>query len=275
MKISFLGTGASEGVPALFCKCAVCENARKKKGRDIRSRIGFLINESLMIDFSPDTYWQTTAHSLDLSAIKTLLITHTHSDHFYPEDLLARNDCSSFVRTNLHLKIYGNQSVVNRFESVNPSQGVLDCTQATAVYNQKAFTADGYKITPFKAEHMTTEDCLNYLIQKDGKAYLHIVDSGYPLEETFVYLSQNKIYLDAVSMDCTFGSMQEEFYGHMNLWQNIKVKRRLDALGVTDKNTKVVLTHFSHWNKEDYQTLQNRVDEYDFLVAYDGLVIEI
>lgn len=32
MKIRFLGTGASEGVPALFCKCAVCENARKRRG---------------------------------------------------------------------------------------------------------------------------------------------------------------------------------------------------------------------------------------------------
>lgn len=175
---------------------------------------------------------------------------------------MARNDCSSFVRTNYDLQIYGNESVVKRFESMNPSQGVLDCTQMNKVDNQTVLITNGYKITPLKAEHMTTEDCLNYLIQKDGKTYLHIVDSGYPLEETFAYLSQNKIYVDAVSMDCTFGSRLEEFYGHMNLWQNIKVKSRLDALGVTDKNTKVVLTHFSHWNKEDYQTLQNRVDEY-------------
>ena len=275
MKIRFLGTGASEGVPALFCKCMVCENARKKKGRDIRSRIGFLVDESLMIDFSPDTYWQATANSLDLSAVKTLLITHTHSDHFYPEDLLARNDCSSFVRTNYDLQIYGNESVVNRFESMNPPQGVLDCTKMNRVENQTVLITNGYKITPLKAEHMTAEDCLNYLIQKDGKTYLHIVDSGYPLEETFAYLSKNKISVDAISIDCTFGSMLEEFYGHMNLWQNIKVKRRLDSLGVTDQNTKVVLTHFSHWNKEDYKTLQNRVDEYGFCVAYDGMTIEI
>ena len=30
MKIKFLGTGASEGIPDLFCRCAVCEKARKE-----------------------------------------------------------------------------------------------------------------------------------------------------------------------------------------------------------------------------------------------------
>ncbi|MDY3723971.1 MAG: hypothetical protein SO003_01205 [Candidatus Borkfalkiaceae bacterium] len=34
MKIKYLGTGACEGIPSLYCKCFVCENARKKLGKE-------------------------------------------------------------------------------------------------------------------------------------------------------------------------------------------------------------------------------------------------
>ena len=33
MKLKYLGTGASEGIPSLYCRCPVCENARKEGGK--------------------------------------------------------------------------------------------------------------------------------------------------------------------------------------------------------------------------------------------------
>ena len=40
MKLTYIGTAAAEAVPALFCECLFCENARKRGGREFRRRSG-------------------------------------------------------------------------------------------------------------------------------------------------------------------------------------------------------------------------------------------
>ena len=42
----FLGTGAAEGIPTPFCRCRVCENARKKGGKEVRMRSGFRVSRA-------------------------------------------------------------------------------------------------------------------------------------------------------------------------------------------------------------------------------------
>ena len=49
MKITFLGTAAAEGVPAIFCNCEYCQNARLKGGKNIRTRSQEIINEYIKI----------------------------------------------------------------------------------------------------------------------------------------------------------------------------------------------------------------------------------
>ena len=56
MKIKFLGTCAAEGFPAMFCQCPVCEKAREKGGKNIRTRSQAVIDDTLLIDFPADTY---------------------------------------------------------------------------------------------------------------------------------------------------------------------------------------------------------------------------
>ena len=45
MKLTYLGTAAAEGVPALFCRCDFCRYARKAGGREIRTRAGALLDD--------------------------------------------------------------------------------------------------------------------------------------------------------------------------------------------------------------------------------------
>ena len=51
MKITYLGTAASEGLPAPFCTCEVCRRAREAGGKSVRTRSQALVDESLLIDF--------------------------------------------------------------------------------------------------------------------------------------------------------------------------------------------------------------------------------
>ena len=79
MKITFLGTGTSQGIPVIGCGCAVCQSADK---RDKRLRVSILIetgDKTLVVDSGPDfRYQMLRAGVKDLDAI---LFTHEHKDH--------------------------------------------------------------------------------------------------------------------------------------------------------------------------------------------------
>lgn len=79
MKITFLGTGTSQGIPVITCRCAVCTSENYK---DKRLRTSVLIEteeKTIVIDSGPDfRYQMLRAEAKDLDAI---LFTHEHKDH--------------------------------------------------------------------------------------------------------------------------------------------------------------------------------------------------
>ncbi|WP_316818389.1 MBL fold metallo-hydrolase [Pedobacter nyackensis] len=79
MKVTFLGTGTSQGIPVITCKCAVCQSADH---RDKRLRVSVLVeteDKTIVIDSGPDfRYQMLRAGVKDLDAI---LFTHEHKDH--------------------------------------------------------------------------------------------------------------------------------------------------------------------------------------------------
>ncbi len=79
MKLQFLGTGTSTGVPQIRCSCDVC---RSSDPRDNRLRCSALISEGnsrILIDCSPD--FRQQALRADIDHIDALLLTHSHYDH--------------------------------------------------------------------------------------------------------------------------------------------------------------------------------------------------
>jgi phosphoribosyl 1,2-cyclic phosphate phosphodiesterase len=88
MKITFLGTGTSQGVPIINCDCAVCQSddARNKRLRT-SARVD-VDGITLLIDTSPDLRQQLlTNRTRRLDAV---LYTHSHADHIYGMDELRR-----------------------------------------------------------------------------------------------------------------------------------------------------------------------------------------
>lgn len=79
MKITFLGTGTSQGIPVITCTCKVCKSENYK---DKRLRVSVLIetdDKTIVIDSGPDfRYQMLRANVKDLDAI---LYTHEHKDH--------------------------------------------------------------------------------------------------------------------------------------------------------------------------------------------------
>jgi phosphoribosyl 1,2-cyclic phosphate phosphodiesterase len=85
VKLTFLGTGTSFGVPQLGCRCAVCCSADP---RDKRTRVGAVVETNggtrLLIDTPPELRLQLIAAGID--RVDAVLFTHDHADHTHGVD---------------------------------------------------------------------------------------------------------------------------------------------------------------------------------------------
>jgi len=79
LKITFLGTGTSTGVPMIACSCAVCTSVNKK---DKRLRSSILVESettSIVVDTTPDFRYQMLR--ANIKKLDAVLFTHPHKDH--------------------------------------------------------------------------------------------------------------------------------------------------------------------------------------------------
>jgi phosphoribosyl 1,2-cyclic phosphate phosphodiesterase len=109
VKLTFLGTGTSFGVPQIGCHCAVC---RSPDPRDRRSRVGAVVETDLgtrlLIDTPPELRLQLITCGID--RIDAVLYTHDHADHIHGVD-----DIRAFtVRRDAPLPMYGPVDTIER-----------------------------------------------------------------------------------------------------------------------------------------------------------------
>lgn len=79
MKVTFLGTGTSQGVPIIACKCSVC-SSKNQKDKRLRSSILIQYNNiNVVIDTGPDFRQQMLIS--EITSCEAILFTHSHRDH--------------------------------------------------------------------------------------------------------------------------------------------------------------------------------------------------
>lgn len=275
MKIRYLGTAAAEGFPALFCNCSVCARARKLGGKNLRSRSQAVIDDSLLIDFPPDTYYHTISGNLSLPKIKNLIVTHSHSDHCYMLDVMQRDEPFAHGIPAEKLHIFGNQEVRRVYYNARAEFSHIDSedtAEFTFVKPFVSFQAGEYSVTPLKATHDKREDCYIYIIQKDEKRILYANDTGFFPEETWEYIKP--LRFDLVSLDCTMGLVRDG-KNHMGFEDDLELRSRLLKMKCADEDTKFIVTHFSHNGGLLQDEIQEKIKDYGVTAAYDGMEISI
>lgn len=152
MKVTFLGTGTSQGVPVIACDCPVCSSLDYRNKR-LRSSIHLEIEgKSLVVDTGPDFRQQMIRekiHHLD-----GVLFTHEHKDHTGGlDDIRSYN----FLQKK-DMPIYGTKKVLNQikrefayiFEEVR-YPGVPSVITHEIV--NEPFSAEGIKVVPIQVLH--------------------------------------------------------------------------------------------------------------------------
>lgn len=84
MKLTFLGTGTSFGIPQIGCSCAVC---RSSDPRDRRGRTGVVVESGgrrILIDTPPELRIALLREGID--SVDAVLFTHDHADHTHGID---------------------------------------------------------------------------------------------------------------------------------------------------------------------------------------------
>lgn len=275
MRIQILGTAAYERVPAMFCQCAACVQARELKGKNIRTQAQTLINDDLLVDFGQDNYLHYLRNDADYTKLKNILVTHTHADHFMPDELcmttgaFAVNDISE-------IGVWGNKHCAELFSTI-PFKSLCSVNQITGF---DTFRAGMYTVTALPASHGTCEPFV-FIISDGEKTVLYNNDTGFWKDEVYDFVGKQNYRFDCVISDCTFGFQTKTGGSHMSIDNNRVHRQRLVEIGAVTKSTIWIVTHFSHnglslnGNPVSAEELERIVSQDGMIAAYDGITITL
>ena len=279
VKINYFGTAAAEGIPGIFCDCGNCKRSRKLGGRNIRTRSQAIVDDKLLIDFPADTYMHFLKYNIQLSKIKTCLITHSHMDHLYPIEIEMRIDGYAHVDMNEPITFYSGESGYNMLKAVIDRFGISKKDVNVVKFAPfELVEAEGYKIMPIKATHDENSTPVVFAIEKDAKSIFYCNDTSELCDESMANLREftREKPFDVISLDCTQANDAEVPYvGHFNLNKCVAARKEFINEGVADEKTTFILNHFSHNGKDVvYDDFSKIAEKENFVTAYDGMEFE-
>lgn len=275
MKITLLGTGANECIPAFRCKCPICTNARIEKGKEIRQNSCALIEntcgESLLIDMPPQIMSLLANSELDSTYINNILFTHRHEDHILGARYLFQGCSRKGFEIELKAQVFMPETVYTsmsgKFLYNKPSSELEINTENYKINFVKAlktYSIAGMKVTPVKTNHL--DESFGYIIEDvTGKTIVYLLDAAKVLpEKTLEILSMKQI--DVLIVDCTFKETNRDS-GHSDIEGAIELKK-------TVKPIKMILSHIGHRNLSQRE-LVSTMSFHHIEIGYDGMTITV
>ena len=270
MKITFLGTSAGEEYPGIWCECENCAKARKWGGKNIRRNSSLIIDGDVMIDMGKTAHIQAENFGLNLRKINTLLVTHSHKDHFNTHTLWTR--WASFPPPPL-LNIFGSKQVYDTLVSNDRYNGEqwqvnFNLIEPFHKYNIN----DNLEIYTLDGNHGDGQSrAINYLINRRNRTFLYLSDTGWLFDETFEAIKNFKY--DFIITEGT-GGLTPYSGGHMTFDKNLELFNFFDKNKLWKNNPDYYVTHVApHWcpPHDEYAPM---LEKYGLTLAYDGLVLD-
>ena len=253
MKVTFLGTGTSQGVPVIGCHCEVCESL---DFRDKRLRSSILIEvdgQHLVIDSGPDFRQQMLRERVE--KLDALLFTHEHKDH-----TAGMDDIRSFnFLQKKDMPIYGRKQVLEQLKQ-----------EFAYVFNQSKYpgipqvAVHELKNEPFKIEQtsITPIEVLHYKLPVFG---FRINDFAYITDMKTISPEEEK-KLNGLDVLVINALQKTAHVSHLTLKEAIDFAQKIGA-------KKTYFTHLSHKMGKQTDVEQELPEQVS--IAYDGLKLAL
>jgi phosphoribosyl 1,2-cyclic phosphate phosphodiesterase len=253
MKITLLGTGTSQGIPVIACKCDVCRSSDPK---DKRLRSAIMVEDGktrIVVDAGPDFRQQMLQHNVD--SLDAILLTHEHADHIFGlDDIRSFNwlrrsamdvYCESRVQENL-------KNIFNYVFAQNKYPGIPRMDLITVDSNP--FKVGDIEVVPIRLYHHKLPV---YGFRFGNFAYL--TDFNTIEDPEFEKLT-------GIDLLVICALRKESHISHLNLKSALDIIEKLSL-------RKAYLTHMSH----DIGKYADLIKELPTNVepGYDGLVLEL
>ncbi len=253
LKLTFLGTGTSQGVPIIGCKCLVCQSSNFKDKR-LRSSVFIEVDGvNIVIDTGPDFRQQMLRESID--KMDAVLFTHEHKDHMAGfDDIRAFNyiqQKAMDVYADRFVKLALQRDFYYAFEE-NKYPGVPN-VNLHLIKNDK-FKINDVEIIPVQGLH--------YMLPVFGfriKDCTYLTDVNYVTTEEKEKIKGSKVLI-------VNALRKSDHISHFSLRQAISFGEEIGAKSV-------YFTHMSH-----QIGLHNEVENelpHNMHLAYDGLQINL
>jgi phosphoribosyl 1,2-cyclic phosphate phosphodiesterase len=253
LKITFLGTGTSQGVPVIACKCLVCQSSDP---RDKRLRSSILVSSgdtNVVIDTGPDFRQQMLRENIE--NLDAVVFTHEHKDHTAGLDDVRAYNFFSDQPMNVYATSRVQEALKKEFSYIFSNHdypGIPKITMHTI--DSKPFTVGDLDFMPVKVMHYK----LPVLGFRIGD-FTYITDANYISDEEKDKIKGSKVMvMNALR--------KEPHISHFTLDEAVSIIGEL-------KPGKAYLTHISHQlglHGEIEKELPAHVR-----CAFDGLSIEI
>ncbi|GCD77013.1 hydrolase [Thermaurantimonas aggregans] len=254
-KVIFTGTGTSQGIPVIGCKCPVC-TSQNPRDRRTRTSVHVIVGDiHLQVDVGPDFRQQMLANQLD--RVDAVLLTHEHMDH-----LAGIDDLRPLIFNQKRpMPIYGTSRVLKvvrqqfpyAFASEEDRYPGAPELKAVEIDGQKPFKVEGVSVIPLPVLHGNWP-VLGFRMGN----FSYITDANQIPNSTYALLRGSEyLVLNALR--------KEPHYSHFTLDEAIDVAKKVGA-----RHT--FLTHISHDMGLEEEV--SRMLPAGISLAYDGLVVE-